>query len=272
MRVAGQVALVTGSSRGIGRAIALRLAQEGADIVVHYRRQTEAAQATAAAIQALGRRVLVVQADLGDLQRVAPLFGQIRETFGVLDIFVANAAATAFKPLLEQRPHHLERTFTITVNAFVGAVQAAVQLMQGRQGKIVTVSGIDARRYIPLHGALAAAKGALEVLTSYLACELAPQGIRVNGVNPGFVDTDSAHVFGDEVYRLLAQNIVTYTPMQRVGTPDDIANVVAFLCSSDAAWICGQTLTVDGGLSLTSPFDIRHLFPASEGAAPEHAV
>jgi NAD(P)-dependent dehydrogenase (short-subunit alcohol dehydrogenase family) len=132
--------------------------------------------------------------------------------------------------------------------------------MQGRRGKIVTVSGIDARRYIPLHGALAAAKGALEVLTTYLACELAPQGISVNGVNPGFVNTDSAHVFGENVYRLLAKNIVTYTPMQRVGTPDDIASVVAFLCSEDAAWICGQTLTVDGGLSLTSPFDIRHLF------------
>ena len=125
--------------------------------------------------------------------------------------------------------------------------------MQGRRGKIVTVSGIDARRYIPLHGTLAAAKGALEVLTSYLACELAPQGMGVNGVNPGFVNTDSAHVFGEKVYRLLAKNIVTYTPMQRVGTPDDIANVVAFLCSKDAAWICGQTLTVDGGLVLLPP-------------------
>ena len=117
------------------------------------------------------------------------------------------------------------------------------------------------RRYVPLHGALAAAKGAAEVLTAYLACELAPLGIRVNGVNPGFVDTDSARVFGDGVYRRLADNIVPYTPMKRVGTPQDIASVVAFLCSDDAAWICGQTLMVDGGLSLTSPFDISHLPP-----------
>jgi enoyl-[acyl-carrier protein] reductase III len=264
MRFAGHVALVTGSSRGIGRAIALRLAREGADIVVHYRRQTVAAQETAAAIAALGRRVLIVQAELGDASAVRRLFTQVRETFGTLDLFVANAAATAFKPLLKQQAHQIDKTFAITVDAFVLAVQEATTLMQGRRGKIVTVSGIDARRYIPLHGALAAAKGALEVLTAYLACELAPQGISVNGVNPGFVNTDSAHVFGDKVYRLLEKNIVTYTPMQRVGTPDDIANVVAFLCSEDAAWICGQTLTVDGGLSLTSPFDIRHLFRQSD--------
>lgn len=259
MRFRGKVALITGSSRGIGRAIALQLAREGADVVVNYRRQTQAAAATAAAINALGRRALVVQADIGEAAAVHRMFSHVRETFGGLDIFVANAAATAFKPLLEMQEHHLERTFAITVKSFVLAAQLAADLMHGRQGKIVTVSGIDARRYIPLHGALAAAKGALEVLTSYLACELAGQGIMVNGVNPGLVDTDSAHVFGDKVFRLLEQSIVTYTPQKRLGTPDDIANVVAFLCSDEAAWICGQTILVDGGLSLTSPFDIRHL-------------
>lgn len=261
MQLAEKIALVTGSSRGIGRAIALRLARGGADVVIHYRRQTAAAEDTAAGIQALGRRALVVQGDLGDAAAVRQIFVRLRETFGALDIFVANAAATAFKPLLDMQPHHLDRTFAITVQNFLVAVQEAVPLMHGRSGKIVTVSGIDARRYIPLHGALAAAKSALETLTAYLACELAPHGISVNGVNPGFVETDSAHVFGDTVYRLLEKNISTYTPMKRLGTPDDIANVVAFLCSAEAAWICGQTLMVDGGLSLTSPFDISHLLP-----------
>lgn len=264
MRFADKVALITGSSRGIGRAIALRLAREGADIVVNYRRQTEAAEATAADIRACGRQVCVVQADMGEADAVRQMFAHVRQTFGRLDLFVANAAATAFKPLTELQEHHVDKTFAITVKHFILAVQLAAELMHGRGGKIVTVSGIDARRYIPLHGALAAAKGALEVLTSYMACELAPQGITVNGVNPGFVDTDSAHVFGEKVFRLLHKNIVTYTPQKRVGTPDDIANVVAFLCSEDAAWICGQTLLVDGGLSLTSPFDIRHLFASSE--------
>lgn len=263
-RFAGKVALVTGSSRGIGRAIALRLAQEGADIVVHYRRQTAAAEATAATVTALGCRALVVQADLVEAAAVRHLFTRIDQTFGCLDMLVANAAATAFKPLMEVQEHHLDKTLTITLKSFVLAAQLAVPLMQDRQGKIVTVSGIDARRYIPLHGTLAAAKAALEVLTTYLACELAGYGITVNGVNPGFVDTDSAHMFGDQVYRLLAQNIVTYTPRKRVGTPDDIAKVVAFLCSDDAAWICGQTLTVDGGLSLTSPFDITHLLSSCD--------
>lgn len=261
MQFAGKVALVTGSSRGIGRAIALRLARDGADVVINYRRQTAAAEEVAAAIAALGRRTLVIQADLGEVPAVEQMFVQVRETFGALDILVANAAATAFKPLLAMQEHHFDKTFAITIKAFVSAAQQAARLMQGRRGKIVAVSGIDAHRYVPLHGALAAAKGALEVLITYLACELAPQGIMVNGVNPGFVDTDSAHVFGEEIYRLLEKNLRTSTPMQRVGTPEDIANVVAFLCSEDAAWICGQTLTVDGGLSLTSPFDIRHLLP-----------
>ena len=130
--------------------------------------------------------------------------------------------------------------FTITVNALVAMVQRAAELMNGRNGRIVTVSGIDARRYISLHGALAAAKGAAEVLTTYLACEAARRGIRVNGVNPGFIDTDSARVFGDGVYRPQADNIVPYTPMKRVGTPQGIAGVVAFLCSDDAARMCGR--------------------------------
>jgi enoyl-[acyl-carrier protein] reductase III len=259
MRFGGKIALVTGSSRGLGKAIALRLAQEGADVVVHYRRQHDAATATAAAVAALGRRTLVVQADLGEAEAVRRLFDEVKERFGSLNFFVANAAATAFKPMLEMQKHHLDKTFAITLTSFVLAAQLAAELMRNRQGKIVTVSGIDTRRYIPLHGALAAAKGALEVMTTYLACEFAELGISVNGVNPGFVDTDSARVFGDEVYRLLEKQIVTHTPCKRVGTPDDIARVVAFLCSDDATWICGQTLMVDGGLSLTSPFDIRHL-------------
>jgi enoyl-[acyl-carrier protein] reductase III len=266
VRFEGQVALVTGSSRGIGKSIALHLARDGADVIVHYRRQSAAAEAVAAAAAALGRRTLVVQADLGEEAAVRQMFDRIRAVFGRLDMFVANAAATAFKPLLEMQKHHLDKTFQITLTSFVLAVQLAAALMRDGQGTIVTVSGIDARRYVPLHGALAAAKGALEVLTTYFACELAERGIRVNGVNPGFVDTDSAHVFGEAIYRLLETNIVAYTPKRRVGTPEDIANVVAFLCSREAAWICGQTLMVDGGLSLTSPLDIRPLLAAP---APE---
>jgi enoyl-[acyl-carrier protein] reductase III len=262
VRFAGQVALVTGSSRGIGRSIALNLAREGADVVVHYRRQAAAAEAVATAIAKLGRRALVVQAELGEEAAVRQMFDRVRDVFGRLDMFVANAAATALKPLLEMQKHHLDKTLQITLTSFVLAVQLAASLMRDGQGVIVTVSGMDARRYIPLHGALAAAKGALEVLTTYFACELAERGIRVNGVNPGFVDTDSAHVFGEDVYRLLETNIVAYTPKQRVGTPEDIAHVVAFLCSRESAWICGQTLMVDGGLSLTSPFDIRPLLAA----------
>ena len=150
MRFEGQVALVTGSSRGIGKSIALQLARDGADVVVHYRRQSAAAQSVADAIAAMGRRALALQADLGEEADVRRLFDRIQEVFGRLDIFVANAAATAFKPLLEMQKHHLDKTFQITLTSFVLAVQLAAALMRDGQGAIVTVSGIDVRRYIQI--------------------------------------------------------------------------------------------------------------------------
>ena len=193
MRFAGQTALVTGSSRGIGRAVALRLAEEGADVVVHFRRNADAAEDAAAAVTALGRRAVAVRADLGEPEAVDALFDKVRASFGSLDILVANAAAHRLQAA-DRNPAAItcRRRSPSRSTPWWRWCNGAAELMHGRSGKIVTVSGIDARRYVPLHGAMAAAKGAAEVLTAYLACELAPRGIRVNGVNPGFVDTDSA--------------------------------------------------------------------------------
>ena len=254
MDLHGQVAVVTGSSRGIGRAVALGLAEAGASVAVNYRRSEEAARQVAREIEARGVKALVVRADLEHEEEIQKMFLAVRETFGGLDILVANAAATAFKPLLEVKPHHIDRTFRITVHGFLSCVREAVGLMEGRRGRIVALSGIDARQVMPGHGVLAAAKAAMEALVRYLACELAERGISVNGVCPGVVETDSARVYAGERWGSLIAPVIDATPWKRLGTPEDIAPVVAFLCSPRAAWITGQTLVVDGGLSLTSPF------------------
>jgi len=250
---AGKVALITGGSRGIGRATAHLLAARGADVAFTYRRQEGAASEVAEAIRRLGRRVLSIPADLTDMEAVRRIFAGVRETFGVLDFFIANAAATAFKPLLEVKEHNVDKTFAITVKGFLVAAQEAVPLMGGRRGRIVAVSGIDSLGCLPRHGTLGAAKAAMEVLTRYLAAELAPRGISVNAVNPGLVETDSSRLYAGDGYEAWKAQVVQATPKGRVGTPEDIAKVIAFLCSEEAEWICGQTIVVDGGLTLTAP-------------------
>ncbi|MEK7681894.1 MAG: SDR family oxidoreductase [Chloroflexota bacterium] len=255
MKLAGRVALVTGSSRGIGRAIALRLASGGAHIVVNYKQNEEAAHATVAELTALGVRALPVQADMEKPEDIRALFAQIKAEFGGLDVLVVNAAASAFKPLMEAKEHNVRRTFAITVDAFLPLVQQAVALMEGRQsGRIVAVSGWDTLRVIDRHGILAGAKAAMETWVRYLACELAPKGINVNSVCPGpIVNTLYPHVYGGDAagYEEWKRARIAATPKGRIGTPEDVAKVVAFLCSEDADWIVGQLIVCDGGLRLT---------------------
>lgn len=254
MRFTDKVALITGSSRGIGRAISLRLAEEGARIVVNYRRNTEQAQAVVAAIERLGSQALAVQADMSDGEAVRSMFRQVKERYGQLDILVVNAAATAFRPLLQQKEHNVMRTFGLTISGSLLAVQEAVPLMRGRAARIVTVSGIDSLRMLSGHGLLGAAKAALENMTMYLAHELGPHGIAVNGINPGLIETDSSKMYagGDAAYAEYERDVIPNTAAGRVGRPEDIAAVTAFLCSEDADFIRGQTLLVDGGLLSSS--------------------
>ena len=260
MEFAEKVALITGASRGVGRAVALRLAAAGADIVVNYRRNDELAGRTVEEIEALGRRAIAVKADLESPEDIREMFDTVRGRFGHLDILIANAAASAFKPLMQVKDYNVTRTFDISVRGFVIAAQEAVKLMEGRSGKIVAVSGYDTLRYLPGHGTLGAAKAALETLVVYLACELAERGINVNAVNPGAIDTDSAHIFAASTgtdWESFSASWKGYTPKGRLATPEDIAKVITFLCSEDAEWITGQTIVADGGLTLTAGFDIR---------------
>jgi enoyl-[acyl-carrier protein] reductase III len=251
---AARLALVTGGSRGIGRAIVERLARDGADIAFVYRRDEEAAHAVETAVHALGRRCLALKADLGAPAEVAAALDRLEAESDPVNIFVANAAATAFRPLLTVKPHHLEKTYAITIGAFLQIVQRIVPRMPS-PGRIVAISGMDTHRYVAGHGVLASAKAALEALTRYLAVELGPRGITVNSVNPGYVDTDSVDLYlGDDASRrAFYEELADATPLRGLGAPEEVAGLVAFLCSDDAAWMQGQVLYQDGGIFLHAP-------------------
>ena len=264
-RLAGRVAVVTGASRGMGRAIALRLARDGADCVVMYRRDAARAGEAVAEIERLGQRGLALRIELAEPAEVAPAFARIGEAFGRVDILVWNAAATAFRPTLEQKPHNVDRTFAISVDSFVAAVQAAVPLMRDRPGRVVAVSGIDSHQAMTAHGVLGAAKAALESLVRSLAMELGPLGITVNGVSPGLVETDSAQFYVERgisrEYTDAVKRIVALTPVRRAGTGEDVAALVAYLASDAAAFLTGQTIVIDGGLTVVSPLNLMQAGP-----------
>lgn len=194
-----KVVLITGGTRGVGRATALRLAASGATVLANYRRDQASAEETVAAIAAAGGTAVAIAADLESGDDISAMFAQVAERYGRLDVFIANAAATSFRPLLETRDHHVSRTFGITISAFLRCVREAAPFM-AHGGSIVAVSGIDSIRVMDGHGTLGAAKAAMETLVKYLAVELAPR-IRVNGVNPGYVETDSARMYAGPTTR-----------------------------------------------------------------------
>jgi enoyl-[acyl-carrier protein] reductase III len=247
VRFAGKVALVTGGSRGIGRATACRLAREGATVVVNYRRDEKAARQT---VEEIGAQAVAERADLEDADATRAMFAAVRERFGRLDVLVANAAATSFRSLLEAGDHHVARTFAISVAGFVRCVQEATRLMDGRGGAIVAVSGIDSLRVMEGHGVLGAAKSAMETLVRYFAAELASRGIRVNAVNPGYVDTDSARAYAGERWEEAKREWAAQTPAGRIAAPEEIAALIAYLASDEASFVYGQTIVADGGLTL----------------------
>lgn len=249
-----KIAVVTGGIKGTGKEIVKQFVERGVAVVTNYRKD----QATAAAFEKefAGKPVHVVPADLGEEAQVQKLFDFVRDQYGALDYFVANAAATAFKPLLETKPHHIEKTFAITVTAFILGCQRSAELMRGRKGKIVAISGYDTHTYLPRHGILGAAKSAMETLVKYFGVELAPLGINVNAVNPGFLATTSTRIYMGELYEPVKKLNEEITPRGRVTDGKEIADIVMFLCSDQADWICGQTIRADGGLSHIQPMPL----------------
>ncbi len=244
-----KVALITGSSRGIGKATALRLAQEGYHIVINYARSKTAALETAAEIEALGRKVLVVKANVGDVKKIKEMFVQIEEQFGRLDVFVNNAASGVQRPVMELEENHWDWTLNINSKALLFCAQEAAKLMEKNGGgKIVSISSLGAIRYLKNYTVVGVSKAALEALTRYLAVELASKGIIVNAVSGGAVDTEALKHFPNR--EELLQEAKEKTPAGRMVEIEDIVNCVMFLLSDQSNMIRGQTLIVDGGISL----------------------
>ncbi len=247
-----KVALITGGTRGLGRAIALTLARDGATIALNYRRDEDSANRTLAEIRALAPRSILLKADMEEDAQVRALVEGAGKALGRIDILVVNAAATAFKPLLAVKPHNLTRTFNLSVGGFVAAVQETSKFM-GDGGRILMISGVDSMRYLPRHGVLGAAKAAMEAMVRDFAFELGPRGITVNGVNFGMIDSDSSRIyFGDDFERVLRVTAAR-TALKRLPELEEIAAVVALLCTPQAGYLTAQTIMVDGGLTLSSP-------------------
>ena len=248
MSLKGKVALVTGGSRGIGKAIALEFASRGADIAFNYLRNHRAAREAQEEIESLGVRCLRVRAHLGDEAKIADLFEAIDSEFGRLDILVNNAATGVQRPALELESRHWDWTLGVNAKAaWMCAVEASKLMKDG--GHIVNITSEGSRRVLPLYFSVGVSKASLEAITRYLAVELAPLNISVNAVSGGYVDTGALDHFPTKEEMLEAGR---NTPVGRMVTVEDIAKTVAFLCTPDAEMIRGQVIVVDGGVTLRS--------------------
>jgi enoyl-[acyl-carrier protein] reductase III len=243
----GKVALVTGGSRGIGRAIAGRLAEAGAAVAINYVRHVASANEVAGAIRDAGGRALTIRANVAEAADIDSMFSTLRAEFGRLDVLISNAASGVLRPALELTRRHWNWTMEINAGTLIPLVQHSVPIMEAG-GSIVAVSSLGATRAIPNYTAVGASKAALESLVRHLALELGPRGIRVNAVSAGVVDTDALKSFPNRAELLGAA--AGRTPAGCLITPRHVADAVLFLVSPLAEMVMGQTLMVDGGYSI----------------------
>ncbi len=236
--------LITGASRGIGRAIATRLARDGDRIVVNYLRNEEAAETTCKAVRDAGGQALAVAADVRSPEALKRLTAESVEWMGTIDVLVHNAALGALKPMAKLRTSHWDLTLECSLRPFWLLTKLCLPHLS-KNASVIGLSSLGSRQFTPGYGAMGAAKGGMEALTRQFAVELAP--IRVNTVCGGLVETDALEWI-PEIDQLRA-HAQAATPLGRVGQPDDIAGAVAMLVSDDARWITGHVLVADGGLS-----------------------
>lgn len=250
----GKTALITGGGRGIGRAIALLLAEQGADVIINFVRNQAPAEEVAQKIRQLGRRAEIFRANIGKIEDIQRLFDFVEQQFGGLDIFISNAASGFNRPALQQKESGWDHTMNVNARAFLFSAQRAVPLMQKRGGGcIVAVSSPGSQRVLPDYVAVGASKAALEALTRYLAVELAPFNIVVNAVSPSLVETDALKHFASLSDPRVITRAIQNTPAGRLVQPEDVAKVVVFLCSPHAYMIRGQVIIIDGGYTLITP-------------------
>lgn len=242
-----RIALVTGAGRGIGSAIALKLAGAGYDVAVNYRSSAEGAQKVVDEILMLGRRAVAVQADVSDAASVQDMVRTVERELGSVSLLVNNAGLS-WTGLFQDIDYTAWRDlFRVNVDGAYHCIQAVLpQMLHEKDGCIINVSSIWGLHGASCEVAYAATKAALVGMTKSLAAELAPSGIRVNAVAPGCIDSDMLRELGEDTVASLAAE----TPMGRIGAGDDVARAVRFLASPDAAFITGQVLTCDGGFTL----------------------
>jgi enoyl-[acyl-carrier protein] reductase III len=246
-----KVALITGSGRGIGKAIALKFAEHGANVVINYMRNKSQAEVTRDQIVALGRKVVCIKADVSKIEAIESLFQQIKNEFGKLDYMIHNAAVGANKPGMQQQPGSWDYTINTNARAFLFAAQNAAALMQEKTGGVMlAITSQGSQRVLPDYISVGASKAALEALVRYLAVELAPRNIVVNAISPGMVLTDALQYFQAMSQPGIIEKTIAATPAGRLVTPEDIADLAVFLCTPQASMIRGQVIVIDGGMAL----------------------
>jgi enoyl-[acyl-carrier protein] reductase III len=244
----GKIALITGGSRGIGRAITLKLAEEGADVIINFFRKKSTAESTAQEVRDKGVKTHIIKANVGEPEQIDSMFDEIDSQFGRLDILINNAASGVPRSALDLDERGWDWTMDINARAFLLCARRAAKLMKNG-GKMVAISSLGSRMVLPIYTAVGVSKAALEALTRYLAIELAPRGISVNAVAPGAVESEALKIY--TAAPNLPQPAWQTTPAGRMVLAEDIASVVAFLCSEGADMIRGQVIVLDGGVSLT---------------------
>lgn len=245
-RLTGKVAVVTGASKGIGAAIALQLAKDGASVIVNYSASGQQAEAVATKIKAAGGKAKTVRADVSKPAEAKQLIDAAVAEFGRVDILINNAAVYDFLPLEKITEAHFDRMFNLNVKGLVFATQAAAAAFGEQGGSVINIGSMASQTPPPGATVYSATKGALDTITKGLAGELGPRKILVNAVLPGPVETEGAQSMPD--WDQFKNMLVPRTPLGRVGQPGDIATVVSFLASDDAGWITGQIIPVAGGL------------------------
>lgn len=245
-KLEGKVAIVTGASKGIGAAIALQLADQGAAVVVNYASSKSGADRVVREITSKGGKAVAVQADLAKEKDITRLFDEAKSAFGRLDVLVNNAGIYEFLPLDAVTDGHFHKQFDLNVLGLVFASREAAKNFPAEGGSIINVSSV-ASTATPANGAVySATKSAVDAITKSLAKELGPRKIRVNAINPGIIDTEGTRTSGitESEFRT---RIEADTPLGRIGQPDDVAPVAVFFASADSAWVTGETLAVAGG-------------------------
>jgi 3-oxoacyl-[acyl-carrier protein] reductase len=246
-KLTGKIAVVTGASKGIGAAIAKELAAQGASVVVNYASSKEGADKVVAEITKSGGKAIAVGGSVAKAAEIDELFAETKKAYGKLDILVNNAGVYEFAPLEGITEESIEKMFGTNVRGLLLATKAGVALFPPEGGNIINIGSVASDQTPPMSAAYSGTKGAVDAITRVLAKELGPKKIRVNAVNPGPVVTEgfkSAGVEGSDFEKAMLQS----TPLGRIGKPDDVATVVAFLVSDDAGWVTGSLLQTAGGM------------------------